>query len=107
MIILTEPAQAAVLRFMSQSQKSVNGLRITVADGGCSGLKYGLSLEEAALDDDMIVETGAVKVFVAPEAIPLIVGVTVDFVENLEGAGFTFNNPNASAQCSCGKSFSN
>jgi iron-sulfur cluster assembly accessory protein len=54
----------------------------------------------------VVVESGGVKVFVDPASAPSIDGVTVDFVESMEGSGFKFTNPNAKNPCSCGKSFS-
>lgn len=55
--------------------------------------------------DDAVVEAGGVKVFIDPDSQPLLSGMTIDFVESLEGSGFTFDNPNAGTKCGCGKSF--
>jgi iron-sulfur cluster assembly protein len=52
-----------------------------------------------------VVESGGIKVFIDPDSQLLLAGLRVDFVESLEGSGFTFDNPNAAAKCSCGKSF--
>lgn len=52
-----------------------------------------------------MVEAGGVKVFIDPDSQPLLSGMTIDFVESLEGSGFTFDNPNAGTKCGCGKSF--
>jgi iron-sulfur cluster assembly accessory protein len=69
-------------------------------------MQYGMSLEEAARADDAIVEVGDVKVFLDPLSVPMLAGVTVDFQDSMDGSGFKFTNPNASASCGCGKSFS-
>ena len=106
MINLTENAIQAVDKFIQGAEKEIGGLRISVAGGGCSGFQYGLSLEEAASNDDEVLEFGTVKVFVDPESAPILSGVTVDFVDGLEGAGFKFENPNATNSCGCGNSFS-
>jgi iron-sulfur cluster assembly accessory protein len=106
MLTLTENALKAINRFIASSESGASGLRIRVADGGCSGLQYGLKLEPAANSDDMIVESGGVKVFIDQASQAAIDGVTVDFVESMEGSGFKFTNPNAKNPCSCGKSFS-
>jgi iron-sulfur cluster assembly protein len=106
MLTLTESAIKAINRFIAGSEKDAQGLRIQVSGGGCSGLQYALKLEEAASTDDVVVESGGVKVFVDPASVPSIEGVTVDFVESMEGSGFKFTNPNAKNPCSCGKSFS-
>jgi len=106
MLTLTENAQKAIGRFIRGADTPVEGLRISVTGGGCSGMQYGLALEEAASGDDTIVEVGDFKVFVDPASAPLLQGVTVDFLDGMEGSGFKFSNPNASASCGCGKSFS-
>ena len=106
MLILTDNAIKAINRFIAGSETGASGLRIQVSDGGCSGMQYGLKLEQAATTEDVVVESGGVKVFIDPASAPQIAGVTVDFVESMEGSGFKFTNPNAKNPCSCGKSFS-
>lgn len=106
MLTLTESAQKAVSQFIQSADEPVNGLRIQVTGGGCSGMQYGMALEEASKDDDTIFEFGDLKVFVDPASAPLLDGVTVDFHDGLEGSGFKFENPNAKASCGCGNSFS-
>ena len=106
MLTLTDNAIKAINRFITGSETGASGLRIQVSDGGCSGMQYGLKLEQAATTEDVVVESGGVKVFIDPASAPQITGVTVDFVESMEGSGFKFTNPNAKNPCSCGKSFS-
>ncbi|OOZ34227.1 HesB/IscA family protein [Solemya velesiana gill symbiont] len=106
MLILTENAQKAVSRFIKGSETPVVGLRISVTGGGCSGMQYGMSLEAGAKDDDTVVEFGELKIFVDPASAPMLDGITVDFLDTMEGSGFKFENPNATASCGCGKSFS-
>jgi iron-sulfur cluster assembly accessory protein len=106
MLTLTDNAVKAINRFIAGSETGASGLRIQVSDGGCSGMQYGLKLEPAATTDDVVVESGGVKVFIDPASASSIAGVTVDFVESMEGSGFKFTNPNAKNPCSCGKSFS-
>ena len=106
MITLTDNAIKAVNRFIKGADTPVTGLRIKVEGGGCSGLQYGMSLEAQANADDTIVEFGAVKIFIDPMSAPVLDGVTVDFLDTMEGSGFQFENPNAADSCSCGKSFS-
>ncbi len=105
MITLTESAKNAINRFISQNEKPTAGLRISIEGGGCAGLKYSLKLEEQGLDEDQRVDCGAFTVLIDDASAPLLAGVTMDFVESMEGSGFTFVNPNASGGCSCGKSF--
>lgn len=105
MLTLTENAQDAVATFSAKADRPVTGLRIAVIGGGCSGLQYGMRLEEAPGEDDVVVDCGRAKVFMTPEHAFQLDGITVDYVESQTGAGFTFENPNASATCGCGKSF--
>ena len=106
MIKLTPNAISAVERFIKGSATPVAGLRIAIAGGGCSGFQYGMSLEEAKNEDDIVLDYGFVTLLVDPLSAPLLEGVKVDFVDSLTGSGFKFENPNASSSCACGSSFS-
>jgi iron-sulfur cluster assembly protein len=106
MLTFTESAQKAVRRFIKGNATPVAGLRISVQGGGCSGLQYEISLEEAARGDDTVVDASGFKVFIDPHSAPLLNGVTVDFQDSMSGSGFKFENPNATGGCGCGKSFS-
>jgi iron-sulfur cluster assembly protein len=105
MITLTENAVTAVGRFIANSGKPAAGLRIEVTDGGCSGLQYGLKLEDASAADDTVIDFGEVKVFVDPNSYPMLDGMSIDFLDSLDGSGFKFTNPNAAKSCACGSSF--
>ncbi len=76
-----------------------------VYSGGCSGYRYGMMLEDAPTEDDRILETNGVKVYVDGRSIDLLLGSQIDYVDTLMGAGFTVNNPNAVSACGCGSSF--
>jgi iron-sulfur cluster assembly accessory protein len=106
MITLTENAQKAIGRFIRGAESPVQGLRISVTGGGCSGMQYGLALEESPNNDDTIIDVDGLKLFVDPYSAPMLNGVTVDFLDSMEGSGFKFDNPNAKASCGCGNSFS-
>ncbi|MCB1774545.1 MAG: iron-sulfur cluster assembly accessory protein [Gammaproteobacteria bacterium] len=106
MLTLTENAQRAIGRFIEGAEAPVEGLRISVTGGGCSGMQYGMALEEARKPDDIVVEMGDVRVLIDPASAPLLDGVQVDFLDSMDGSGFKFENPNATASCGCGKSFS-
>ena len=106
MINLTPAAVKAVQRFIRGSETPVAGLRLVVSGGGCSGLQYGMKLEAEKADDDWELEVDGVKLLVDPMTMPMIDNVTVDFVDTLTHTGFKFDNPNASAKCACGSSFS-
>jgi iron-sulfur cluster assembly protein len=105
MITLTENAVSAVGRFISGSGKPDAGLRIEVTDGGCSGYQYGLRLEDNNNATDTVIDYGEIKVFIDEQSMPMLDGMTVDFVDSLEGSGFKFTNPNAAKSCACGTSF--
>lgn len=105
MIQLTPSAVNAVRTAISTATTPVEGLRIVVEAGGCAGHKYMMGLVAEGQPDDVVVERDGIKVFVDAASRPMLEGTTVDFVIALEGTGFTFDNPNAAARCSCGKSF--
>lgn len=106
MITLTDSAITAVTRFIDGSDKPTAGLRIAVTDGGCSGLQYGMKLESEQGENDTVIDCGEMKVFIDAESFPLLDGMTVDFLDSLDGSGFKFTNPNAAKSCACGTSFS-
>ncbi|WP_297372360.1 iron-sulfur cluster insertion protein ErpA [Acidocella sp.] len=82
------------------------GLRVEVLAGGCSGLQYKFDLTQQAAPDDMIIEQGGVKVLVDPVSLEFLAGAELDFKDSLMGAHFLVKNPNATASCGCGTSFS-
>ncbi|TXI04797.1 MAG: iron-sulfur cluster assembly accessory protein [Pseudorhodobacter sp.] len=80
-------------------------LRIGVLGGGCSGFQYDIRLDEPA-SDDLVIEKSGHKVLVDPVSLPFLANAVVDFTEELIGARFVIENPNATASCGCGTSFS-
>ena len=80
-------------------------LRVAVAGGGCSGFQYDIRLDAAAADD-LVLEGSGQKVLVDPVSLPFLTGAVIDFSDELIGARFTIDNPNASSSCGCGTSFS-
>ncbi len=105
MIALSPEAAMAIKSAIVRRGLESAGLRIMIESGGCAGHKYLVGLETTPQPDDAVVECEGVTIFVDPLSRPLVQGLRVEFVESLEGAGFTFSNPNARATCSCGKSF--
>ena len=81
-------------------------LRLAVTGGGCSGFQYNFALDDAAADDDLVVEEGGVKVLIDSTSLEFLKGAEIDYVDDLIGASFKVNNPNAVSSCSCGTSFS-
>lgn len=80
-------------------------LRVAVAGGGCSGFSYEIDLDDPK-DDDLILEGAGEKVVIDSTSLPFLAGATIDFTEELIGARFAIENPNATASCGCGTSFS-
>jgi iron-sulfur cluster assembly accessory protein len=81
-------------------------LRISVEGGGCSGFQYKFNVERVQAEDDTVISRNAVVVLVDPASVPFLNGSEVDFVDDLIGASFRVSNPNATASCGCGTSFS-
>ncbi len=79
-------------------------LRIAVEGGGCSGFQYEIKLDTPA-DDDLVLEGQGQKVVVDAVSLPFLTGAVIDFSEELIGARFVIDNPNASSSCGCGTSF--
>ncbi|GAA4229241.1 iron-sulfur cluster assembly accessory protein [Sagittula sp. NFXS13] len=80
-------------------------LRVAVEGGGCSGFQYDIKLDAPGADDLVIAE-GTEKVVVDPISLPFLAGAVIDFADELIGARFTIENPNATSSCGCGTSFS-
>src|ERR1700693_3523625 len=81
-------------------------LRVSVEGGGCSGFQYKFDIERAQADDDMVIARDSAGVLLDPASVPFLAGSEVDFVDDLIGASFRVVNPNATASCGCGTSFS-
>jgi len=81
-------------------------LRVAVLGGGCSGFQYEFQLEDTAAADDLVIEGGGQRVLVDPESLPYLSGSVIDFKDELIGARFAVENPNATSTCGCGTSFS-
>ena len=103
-IHMTPAAADKVRELLTQENDPSLGLRIFVAGGGCSGLQYGMTLDEQQEGDTIIAQSGF-NVLVDEMSIGYITGSEVDYVDSLMGAGFTVNNPNAVSSCGCGHSF--
>jgi len=81
-------------------------LRVAVLGGGCSGFQYEFALEETPAEGDLVIEAEGQRVLVDPESLEFLEGSVVDFKDELIGARFEVENPNASSTCGCGTSFS-
>ena len=81
-------------------------LRVSVEGGGCSGFSYKFDLVPASEPDDLVIERGNARVLVDPVSLEYLSGSEIDFVDDLIGSSFKVRNPNATASCGCGTSFS-
>ncbi len=104
-ISMTPEAVSQLKSFLVEQGTPDQMLRVFVAPGGCSGLQYGMTIEDSAEEDDTIIETDGVKLLIDSFSGMYLQGAEVDYVSSLMGGGFTVRNPNAVASCSCGHSF--
>ena len=107
MLQLTPMAVTKVKEILSQQTPSPTGLRVAVVGGGCSGFSYHMAFENQVNESsDNIYEFDGLKVLVDQMSEMYLEGVSIDYIETLEGSGFKFNNPNVKSTCGCGSSFS-
>lgn len=104
-IELSDSAAAQIAKIL-KAEESGSFLRVSVSGGGCSGFQYGFSIDDSFQDDDLIVENAGIKVAIDSVSVAYLEGSVIDYVKDLIGASFQIRNPNATAQCGCGTSFS-
>lgn len=109
-VSMTESGQKHILRLLNENEMKGFGLRFGVQGGGCSGYSYLLEFEDGPQEDDEVFAFGAdagatVRVFVNPLHMGYVRGSTIDFKDELLGAGFHIENPNVKRKCGCGTSF--
>lgn len=105
-IQLTSSAALKVQELISKQGREAGLLRVYIQGGGCSGFQYGFTFEDSAQEDDTVFEKEGVSLVVDPLSFQYLMGSEVDYREDLEGARFVINNPNAATTCGCGSSFS-
>ncbi|WP_048877442.1 iron-sulfur cluster insertion protein ErpA [Acidocella aminolytica] len=99
-------AAAARVAEILADDPSAKALRVEVLAGGCSGLQYKFDLTDARTEEDLVLERDGATVFVDPVSLDFLAGAELDFKDSLMGAHFLVKNPNATASCGCGTSFS-
>ena len=104
-LVLVSEAAVQEIKRLLPTETGKSGLRLEVKGGGCSGMSYGLSFDNAK-ENDHTVETQGVKVFVDPKSAIYLKGTMLEFQGGLEGKGFVLKNPQAKGSCGCGQSFS-
>lgn len=104
--ISVSAAAAARIRAIVADEPQNKLLRVSVAGGGCSGFQYQFDLVAASEDDDLVIERDGATVLIDSISVPYLAGSEIDYVQELIGASFKIKNPNATASCGCGTSFS-
>ncbi len=101
---VTDRAFARLAEIAEESGEA-KALRVAILGGGCSGFQYELTLEDAPAEDDTVIEANGQRVLVDPESLPFLEGSVIDFKDEIIGARFHVENPNATSTCGCGTSF--
>ncbi|PLA73853.1 iron-sulfur cluster insertion protein ErpA [Hydrogenovibrio sp. SC-1] len=101
----TEAAAEKVSGLIQDEGNPELKLRVYITGGGCSGFQYGFTFDESQTEDDTVVEKEGVKLMIDPMSFQYLVGAKIDYVEDLQGARFVIENPNATTTCGCGSSF--
>jgi len=103
---LTENAVKKLQELVSEEGNPNNKLRVFVQGGGCSGMQYGFTFDEEQGEDDFDFDYSGIKVLVDSMSMQYLSGATIDYREDVMGAAFAIDNPNAQTSCGCGSSFS-
>jgi len=90
---------------IAEASGEAKALRVAILGGGCSGFSYEFELEDAPAEDDTVIERDGQRVLIDPESLPYLEGAVIDFKDELIGARFHVENPNATSTCGCGTSF--
>jgi iron-sulfur cluster assembly protein len=106
MITLTDKGAEKVHEFLASQGDAVEaaGLRVGVRGGGCSGFQYALAFDQER-DGDVVFEDRGIRLLVDKPSLPYVHGSVIDYVDEMQGAGFKVENPNVVAACGCGSSF--
>jgi iron-sulfur cluster assembly accessory protein len=104
-VTLTDRAARRIADILKDERESTV-LRLAVTGGGCSGFQYDFRLDDSSAEDDLLVARAGAIVAIDPVSLDFLKGSEIDFVDEMIGASFKVNNPNATASCGCGTSFS-
>jgi iron-sulfur cluster insertion protein len=105
MIRLSDRAAEKVAGLIEEEGDRSLRLRVFVTGGGCSGFSYGFTFDDTVAEDDAVVVNGGVEMVVDELSYQYLAGAVVDYREDLQGARFLVENPNAESTCGCGNSF--
>jgi iron-sulfur cluster assembly accessory protein len=104
-VTVTERAARRIAEIAAGDPATPN-LRVSVEGGGCSGFSYRFALVGDTAPDDLVIEQAGARVLIDPVSLEYLSGSEIDFVDELIGQSFKVKNPNATASCGCGTSFS-
>lgn len=95
MVEITEKAAEGLKAMMEEEDKKDHALRVFIAGMGCSGTQYGLTLDNEQADDDIVLESNGIKIYITEDVKTALEGAKVDFVDTPQGSGYVIDNPNA------------
>jgi iron-sulfur cluster assembly protein len=104
MLTLTDSAVKHLRALLEEKAAPEKALRIYIERGGCAGMSYEMTLDDAK-PEDYAAERDGVRVIVDPSSLQYLTGSTIDYCDDLAGTGFRINNPKAARSCGCGTSF--
>ena len=103
-ITLTQSAAQQIQSYLEKGQSHV-GLRFGVRTSGCSGFAYIVELADTIEADDQVFEASGIKIVINKDSLPFVEGTQIDYTRGNLSDAFVFNNPNVTASCGCGESF--
>ncbi|MBY0531024.1 MAG: iron-sulfur cluster insertion protein ErpA [Xanthobacteraceae bacterium] len=104
-VVVTESAIKKIAAILG-SEKEPSVLRVSVEGGGCSGFQYKFDIQRAPESEDVVIARNGATVVIDPVSLQYLAGSRIDYADELIGAAFKIDNPNATASCGCGTSFS-
>lgn len=105
-LTITDSAITKINDLLAEENNPNLKLRTFVQGGGCSGFQYGFTFDEDQNEDDFLIEKNGAKILVDAMSMQYLEGAVIDYKEDLMGASFSIQNPNAQSTCGCGSSFS-
>jgi len=104
-VVVTESAIKKIATILG-SEKEPSVMRVSVEGGGCSGFQYKFDIQRTPESEDIVIARGGATVVIDPVSLQYLAGSRIDYADELIGAAFKIDNPNATASCGCGTSFS-
>jgi len=105
MISVTDKAVLKIKDILKEEGQAEGFIRVGIKGGGCSGFTYMLDIDNEKKESDQLFDFNGVNILIDSKSIVYLAGTELDYTDGLNGAGFVFNNPNATKTCGCGSSF--